>query len=106
MPVVHASREVPCTPFGEESIKPSAGKLRKTRGIAACQHPVRLKAPAKLIVSLRTDNDEVLAAAERSRCHRFGPESYIAIAARTLPLCGAETFARPEMLGEAGLVMM
>jgi hypothetical protein len=38
--------------------------------------------------------------------HRFGPESYIAIAARTLPLCGADTFTLPEMLGEAGLVMM
>jgi hypothetical protein len=106
MPVVHASREVPCTAFREDSIKRSADKLRKNGVAAACQHPVRLKAPAKLIVSLRTDNDEVLAAAERSKGHRSGPESYIAIAARTLPLCGAETFTRPEMLGEAGLVMM
>jgi hypothetical protein len=59
MLVVHASREVPCTAFGEDSIKQSAGKLRKTGGTAACQHPAGLKAPVNLIVSLRTDNDEV-----------------------------------------------
>lgn len=60
----------------------------------------------KPIVSLRTDNDEV----PQQWSEAFGPlppdESYIAMAARTLPLCGAETFIRPEMLGEAGLVMM
>jgi hypothetical protein len=54
MPVVHASREVPCTAFVKDSIKPSASKLCKAEGAAACQHPVGLKAPAKLIVSLRT----------------------------------------------------
>jgi hypothetical protein len=59
----------------------------------------------KLIVSLRTDNDEILAMADDWR-HCFGRESYMAIAARTLPLCGADTFTLPEMLGEAGLVMM
>ena len=104
--VVHASREVPCTAFGEDSIKPSAGKLRETRRTAACRHLVGLKAPVKLIVSLRTDNDDVRAVAKRSWGHRFGPESYIAMAARTLPRCGADTFSVPEMLGEAGLVIM
>jgi hypothetical protein len=56
---VHVSREVPCTAFGEVSIKPSAGELRNAESAAASQHPVGLKAPVKLIVSLRTDNDEV-----------------------------------------------
>ena len=106
MLVVHVSREVPCTPLGEDSIKPSAGKLRKTGGSVASQHPARSKAPAKLIVSLRTDNDEVRTVAKWSCGPPLRTESYIAIAARTLPLCGADTFSLPEMLGEAGLVMM
>ncbi len=106
MPVVHAICEVSCTAFGEDSTKLSAGKLRKTEGTAACQHPVRLKAPVNLIVFLRTDNDEVRDSGGTELGHRFGPESYIAMAARTLPLCGAATFTLPDMLGEAGLVMM
>lgn len=55
MPAVHASREVPCTASGKDAIQGSAGKLRETVGAAACQHPVELKAPVKLIVSLRTE---------------------------------------------------
>jgi hypothetical protein len=34
------------------------------------------------------------------------PGSYIAIAARTLGRCGIGTLILPEMVGEAGLVIM
>jgi hypothetical protein len=44
--------------------------------------------------------------AEQSLGHASNGESYIAIAARTLPRCGADTFTLPEMLAEAGLVIM
>ena len=103
---MHAGREAPCTAFGEDSVKLSAGELRNTGGTAACQHPVRLKAPVKLIVSSAPTTMKSGRVAERSWSHRFGRESYIAIAARTLPLCGTAAFTLPEMLGEAGLVMM
>ena len=106
MSVVHASREVPCTACGEEPVEPSPGKLLESRGTATRPHPVGLKAPVKLIVFLRTDNDEVRGSGSNGAEPPFRPESYIAMAARTLPLCGADTFTLPELLGEAGLVMM
>lgn len=60
---MHAKPGVPCTAFGKVSIKPLAGKLRNAEDTAACGHLVGLEVPVKLIVSLRTDNDEVRAVA-------------------------------------------
>src|SRR4051812_33757908 len=89
------------------------GLMRKAWRTSVNRHKVvNPGAPVELIVAsphewitMRSDSRRVtLPGSETQTAVR--PESYIPIAARMLGRWGPGTFIVPEMLGEAGLVMM
>ena len=66
---------------------------------------VFLNAPVKpIVVTPHRYNDEMRATVAKLTAAQ--PKNYIAMAARTLGRCAPGTFIRPEILCEAGLVMM